>query len=197
MPKTQPIILVLLFWALPVTAQPPTDDLNGKTIHIHVESDDFNAFYFQNGDLPLKGDGKYNYSITFSGRDIYQQDFFFTSNGTSPVGEHFKWKFGKAGLNQTNEGRFTVADFQGKEEMWIIVDPAGAISAPPIIMLEAPKFIHILNPWPATAPKLVYGDKSRAMSTTPDRCGWFTTLVSRSSHGSGTFLRDQRHGNLW
>jgi fibro-slime domain-containing protein len=168
-------------------AQPPTDDLNGKTIHLHVESDDFNAFYFQNGDLPFTVVSKYNYSITLTGQDIYKQDFFFTSNGTVPDGEHFKWKFGKLGLNAAAEGRITVPDFQGKDTMWVIVDPAGPVTAPPVILLEAPKSINVLNPWTTTAPKLVYGTKTRAMSTTPGRCGWFTTLILDPTLVAGHF----------
>lgn len=168
---------ILGLCAVPVRAQPPTDNLNGKTIHLYVESDNFNAFYFQNGDIPFKVDSKYHYSLTLTGRDIYQQDFFFTSNGTAPEGEHFKWKFGKTGLNASDEGRFKVSDFQGKTEMWIVVDPAGPVTAPPIVMFEAPKTINILNPWPTTAPRIVSGTKTRAMSTTPGHCGWFTSLM--------------------
>jgi fibro-slime domain-containing protein len=169
--------LFLLACALSSHAQPPTDSLNGKTIHIYVESDNFNAFFFQNGDIALKVDSKYNYSITLAGRDLYQQDFFFTSNGTAPEGEHFKWKFGKTGLNANDEGRWKVSDFQGHKEMWIVVDPAGPVTAPPIVMFEAPKTLNILNPWPTTAPKIISGAKTRAMSTTPGRCGWFTSLI--------------------
>ena len=168
-------------------AQPPADDLNGKTIHFYVESDNFNAFYFQNGDLPFTVMSKYNYSITLTGQDIYKQDFFFTSNGTAPDGEHYKWKFGKMGLNTGRRRTLTVPEFQGKDTMWVIVDPAGPVTAPPIIMLEAPKFINILNPWSTTAPKLVYGTKTRAMSTTPGRCGWFTTLILDPTLVAGHF----------
>src|ERR1041384_5483920 len=144
-------LCAILLSALPVLAQPPADDLNGKTIHIYVESDNFNAFYFQNGDLPFTVVSKYNYSITLAGRDVYQQDFFFTSNGTAPEREHFKWKFGTGGLNAAAEGRITVAQFQGKDTMWVIVDPAGPVTAPPIITLEPPKFINIPNPWTTTS----------------------------------------------
>ncbi len=170
-------VLCLVLLALPAHAQPPTDSLNGKTIHLYVESDNFNAFYFQNGELPFKQDSKYNYSITLSGIGLYIQDFFFTSNGTAPDAEHFKWKFGKNGLNASDEGRYKVSDFAGKKEIWIVVDPSGPVTAPPILMFEAPKTVNILNPWPTTAPKILAGTKTRAMTTTPGRCGWFTSLI--------------------
>ena len=64
--------LFLLACALSSHAQPPTDSLNGKTIHIYVESDNFNAFFVQNGDIALKVDSKYNYSITLAGRDLFR-----------------------------------------------------------------------------------------------------------------------------
>ena len=202
-------------------AQPPTDSLNGKTIHIYFESDNFSTFYFQNGDIALKSDSKYNYSITLTGIGLYTQDFFFTSNGTAPEGEHYKWKFGKTGLNASDEGRLKVSDFQGHKEMWIVVDPSGPVTAPPLILFEAPKTVNILNPWPTTAPKILYGTKTRAMTTTPGRCGWFTSLIldptltklhfsevnDADTYGAGGFgsptdidigaLFTAKGGNLW
>ncbi len=176
--KTLLAFLAAFFLALSTPfAQPPTDNLNGKTIHLYVESDNFDTFYFQNGDLPFTKVSKYNYSITLSGRDIYQQDFFFTSNGTAPAGEHYKWKFGTTGLNASNEGRYKVSDFQGHSEIWIVVDPAGPVTAPPVLLFAAPRTVNILNPWSTTAPKIIAGGKTRAMTTTPDRCGWFSSLL--------------------
>ena len=66
----------------------------------------------------------------------------------------------QTGINAAAEGRITVSRFQGKDTMWVIVDPAGPITAPPIIMLEAPKIINILNPWVTTAPKLISGQRT-------------------------------------
>ncbi|MDQ3000415.1 MAG: fibro-slime domain-containing protein [Fibrobacterota bacterium] len=171
------LLAVVFLNSVPALAQPPTDSLNGKTIHLYVESDNFNNFWFQNGDIAFKKDSKYNYSLTLSGIGLYTQDFFFTSNGTAPEGEHYKWKFGKNGLSSSDEGRIKVADFAGKQEIWVVVDPSGPVTAPPIIMFEAPKTLNILNPWPTTAPKIVWGTKTRAMTTTPGRCGWFTSLI--------------------
>jgi fibro-slime domain-containing protein len=186
-----PFAIFLVFIGLglrPALAQAPTDSLNGKTIHLYVESGDFNAFYFQNGDIPLKVDSKYNYSITLTGQDLYKQDFFFSSNGTRPDGEHYAWKLSKIGLAAAEGARFTVPDFAGHKEMWIVVDPAGPVTAPPVILFEAPKVINMLNPWITTAPKLVYGtNKSRAMSTTPGQCGWFTTLILDATLTKGHF----------
>ena len=168
--------------------QAPADDLNGKTIHLYVESDGYGAFYFQNGDLPFTNPSPYNYTITLAGRDVFQQDFLFTSNGNSPEGEHLKWKLGKTGLSSTAEVRITVADFQGRDTMWVVVDPAGPVTAPPIILLEAPRVLNILNPWTPTAPMLVWGgNKTRKMTTTPGRCGWFTTMLLDPTLVSGHF----------
>ncbi|MEO7427730.1 MAG: fibro-slime domain-containing protein [Fibrobacteria bacterium] len=186
---SKPALACLCILAVPMLAfaQPPPDNLNGKIIHLYIESDDFTAFYFQNGDLPLKQGTRYEYSLTLSGRDIYQQDFFFTSNGNAPAGEHFKWKFGKVGLNDALEGRFSVSDFQGHSEMWIIVDPSGPLTAPPVVLFQAPKSINLLNPWPVTAPKLVYGTNSRSMTLVPGHCGWFRTLLLDSGLTSAHF----------
>ncbi|MEO7955349.1 MAG: fibro-slime domain-containing protein [Fibrobacteria bacterium] len=182
------VLAVILLFAPAVFAQPPADDLNGKTIHLHVESDDFNVFYFQNGGVPFIRSSKYNYNVTLAGRDIYQQDFFFTSNGNFSAGDNLKWKFGKAGLNATSEVRFTLADFQGKDTLWVIVDPAGPVTAPPILMLEAPRVLNVLNPWPVSAPMLLWdGNKARRLNASPDYCGWFTTMLLDPGIVSGHF----------
>jgi|GEM_PF-932852 len=170
-------IALLVFCPRLALAQPPTDSLNGKTIHLYVQSDDFNNFWFQNGDVPFKLDSKYNYSLTLSGRDLYQQDFFLSSNGTRDIGEHYKWKLTKVGISENEGARFTVADFKGQKEIWIVIDPAGAITAPPLILYSAPRVVNILNPWETTAPKLIAGTKTIKMSTTPGRCGWFQALL--------------------
>lgn len=187
--------LAVLSAAVPSLAQPPADSLNGKTIHLYVESEDFTAFYFQNGDIPFQADGKYKYTLTMSGFSPYQQDFFLSSNGNTSAGEHFRWKLGKTGLDQARETRFTVADFAGHAEMWIVIDPAGPLTAPPLILFEAPKTINILNPWPASAPRLVLSNgKVRNMSATPDRCGWFTAMLFDSVSTSGHFAEIWNEG---
>ncbi len=182
-----PILVTIPLLATEAFAQPPTDSLNGKTIHIYVESDNFDAFYFQLGDIALKSDSKYNYSITLSGIGLYIQDFFFTSNGTAPAGERFKWKFGKAGLNASDEGRYKVSDFQGHQEIWIVVDPSGPVTNPPLLLFEPPKTINILNPWPTTAPKLISGTKTRNMTTLSGRCGWFSAMLLDTTMTKGYF----------
>lgn len=169
-------------------AQAPTDDLNGKTIHLYVESDDFTAFYFQNGDLPFTNRGLYQYTITLTGLPVTQQDFYISSNGTRPAGETLFWSLGTTGLAQSLNIRFTLSDFQGKDTLWIIVDPVGPITAPPILSFQAPKTIHLLNPWTATAPVLVWGEnKTRKMTTTANRCGWFTAMILDPNLTSGHF----------
>lgn len=182
------IFTAMLLFTPVAFSQAPADDLNGKTIHLYVESDEYSAFYFQYGDLPFTNPSRYHYAITLAGRDEFQQDFFFSSNGNSPAGEHLKWKLGKSGLGPTAEVRISVADFQGKDTMWVIVDPAGSITAPPIILLAAPRILNILNPWTPTAPMLVWGgNKTRRMTTTPGRCGWFTAMLLDPTLVSGHF----------
>jgi hypothetical protein len=195
MRKTIRIALGIFFLAIgiglkPAYAQPPADNLNGKTIHLYVESDDFTMFWFQNGGVQFKVDSKYNYSVTLTGRDQYQQDFFLTSNGTAAVNDNYHWKLTKGGGLAINQGaNFQVSDFQGHTEMWIIIDPAGPLASRPIILFEAPKTLNILNPWTTTAPKLVWGTSktSRKLSITPDKCGWFSTLLLDPAITSGHF----------
>lgn len=184
----------MLFWMQRSFAQSSTNTLNGKTIHLYVESADFTAFYFQNADLPLSNPKPYHYSITLTGLDASLQEFYFSSNGSRPAGEHFYWNLGAAGLSQTNVTPFSLATFQGKDTLWVIIDPTGPITAPPVIMLAAPKTLHVLNPWPTTAPVLIWGDnKTRKMTTTPERCGWFTAMILEPNLTVGYFANARRN----
>jgi fibro-slime domain-containing protein len=181
------ISVAILVLSPAIFAQSP-QGLNGKTIHLYVGSEDFSAFYIQNEDLPLAKSSAFTHTITLSGLVVDQQDFYFSSNGSRSTNERFYWKLGKTGLSDTGVVNFTLADFQGKDTLWVIVDPAGPITAPPVLMLEAPKTIHVLNPWTTTVPVLVWGgNKTRKMSTTPGRCGWFNTMLLDPTLVSGHF----------
>lgn len=190
--------LLLLLGSFSAAWGQPTDSLIGKTIHLYVQSDDFTAFYLQNGDIPFKVDSKYNYSLTVpsgAGINMYQQDFFISTNGTRPAGEHYFLKLSQSGISANEGTRFTVDQFQGRSEIWIIIDPAGPITAPPKILFEAPRSINILNPWTTTAPKLVLGtNKTRTMSTVPGHCGWFFTVLLDSTITAGHFAETSDRG---
>lgn len=195
---TRNTLFFLAFWVIgpamlsTVNAQPPVDDLNGKTIHVYLPTDDWDTLWLENGQRLLKQDGKYWHTLgPITGADLYQQDFFLRTR------EH-RLKLTWGGLKEQESGpeRFKVSDFKGKEEMWIIVDPSGPISAPPTVLLEPPLMVAILNPWQTTAPTLALAGGPKPMVTLPDRCGWFmafllaptdTKLHFREINGTDTY----------
>jgi hypothetical protein len=92
------------------------------------------------------------------------------------------------GLSQAEASRFPLATFQGQSELWIVVDPAGPVTAPPVVSLKQPKVVHILNPWPSTAPQMRSGIVTRPMFVTPGTCGWFSVLLLGPNLGPGHFI---------
>lgn len=164
------LAFVIVLAAAPVHAQPPVDDLNGKTIHVYLPSDDWDTLWLVNGEHVLRKTAPYWHSVTLSGKDIYQQDFFFRTR-------EYRLKLSKAGFREQEGARFTVPDFQGKDTMWIIVDPSGPVSAAPTVLLEPPKIVNILNPWQTTGPRLVLAGGPKGMATLQDHCGWFMAFL--------------------
>src|SRR5689334_16111171 len=164
---TLPIFLLIIGLGA-ARAQTPTDSLGGKTVHVFLPSLAIDTLFIQNLNIRMKEDAQFWYSYTFTKAGLYdyQDGFYFTD----PSHRQF---FSKSGLGTTEAPRFLLADFKGAKEIWIIVDPAGLPTAKPIIMLQPPKMINVLNPWITTAPKLISGTKTRNMTTVDGRCGWF------------------------
>ena len=151
-------------------------------MHVYLPSPDIDSLLIENLNVPMKLDAQYWYSYTFTNAGLYDyQDGFYFSD---PY--HLRF-FSKSGLGVTEAPRFLVGDFAGTKEIWIMVDPAGPANAKPIIMNSAPKMVNILNPWPATAPKLVSGIKTRAMTTVSGHCGWFSAMLLDTTMIKGHF----------
>jgi fibro-slime domain-containing protein len=177
-------VLLLILGAGAGDAQPqqPTDSLGGKTIHVFLPTRAIDILLIQNFNQRMTRDSRYwySYTITHAGLYDYQDGFYFTD----PSHRLF---FSKSGFGATEAPRFMLADFQGKQEMWIIVDPTGPATAAPAILTQAPRIVNILNPWPMTAPKLIAGSKSRNMTTVSGHCGWFSAMLLDTVMTGGHF----------
>lgn len=105
---------------------------------------------------------------------------------------------GRTGLVNVGADAFSAADFAGGDSLWIIIDPAGPATAPPLLLTQAPKSVNILNPWEATAPTVVLpGNDKRLMRTLPGHCGWFTSFLFRPADLQVFFEEingDQKYG---
>lgn len=167
------LFLVAIFGAHTAFAQePPLDSLAGKIVHLYLPSDDIDTLLLRNWSIPTNKSGKYWYTVTLKGDRYNSNQGFFFAN---PRSDRF---VSTEGLGGTERTRFYLADFQGKNEMWIIIDPSGPINAKPVILLEPPKIINILNPWETTGPRIVLpGGTFKSMVTRPDHCGWFMAFL--------------------
>jgi fibro-slime domain-containing protein len=177
------VLAAIPLWANSASAQTtPTDSLGGKTVHIYLPSAAIDTLLIENLNVPMKADASYSYSYTFTKAGLYDyQDGFYFSNPPHNL------LFSKAGLGATEAPRFLLSDFHGTNEIWIIVDPAGSVTARPYILTQAPKLVNILNPWSATAPKLISGTRTRNMTTIFGRCGWFSAMILDTTMTKGHF----------
>ncbi len=176
-------ILVMVFlFAKEASAQNPVDSLGGKTVHVFLPSPDIDTLVIQISGVRMTKDAQYWYSYTFTNAGLYDfpDGFYFTD----PYIYHL---LSKSGLGTADIPRFTVADFQGKKEIWIVVDPVGPVNASPYILTQAPKTVNILNPWATTAPKLISGTRTRNMTTLPGHCGWFSAMLIDTTMTKGYF----------
>jgi len=182
---TVPIFLLIIALGVPrAQNNQPTDSLGGKTVHVYLPTLAIDSLYIQNLNINMKQDAQYWYSYTFTKAGLYdyQDGFYFTDS------QH-RLFFSKSGFGGTEAPRFLLADFKGTKEIWIIVDPTGPATAPPIIMTSAPKTVNILNPWATTSPKLLYagGTKTRNMTTVSGHCGWFSAMLLDTTITKGYF----------
>lgn len=150
----------------------PQDSLNGRIVHVYLPSNDVDTLMPVNnmGDVPMaKKD--YWYTATLRGGPNDQNDgFFFTTPGR-------RMNLSRSGFQNAEGQRFQKSDFRGKNEIWIIMDPALPLSSPPKILLEPPKIVNILNPWETTGPRLVLPGGRKSMVTVPGHCGWFMAFL--------------------
>jgi fibro-slime domain-containing protein len=199
--KWMQVLWGLVFAVATGHAQSPAETLNGKTIHLIIDPVPGAAFYFQNDTVPMTKVSPHEWVVTTSGQDPLLTDFNLRTNWTRDKAETFAWKVTPQGLSQAEASRFPLAAFQGQSELWIVVDPAGPVTAPPVVSLKQPKVVHILNPWPSTAPQMRSGIVTRSMFVTPGTCGWFSVLLLGPNLGSGHFMAiggDESYGkNGW
>ncbi len=172
-------LLILLGGMKPASAQTtvPDSSLGGKVVHVYLPAEDIDTLILRNWNVLSKKNGKYWHTLTFPNTaDKYNSNagFFFSNH---PRNNLFLVRPGLGNAEGPQANRFTVEDFKGKNEMWIIVDPSGPITAKPVLLQEPPKIVNVLNPWETTGPRLVlpYGKKS--MVTVPNRCGWFMAFL--------------------
>jgi fibro-slime domain-containing protein len=162
------------------------DSLIGKKIHVFIQDDDFTRIYFDNIDktrgIFIK-EAPYTWTLELTAAIVSnpgQRDFMIRTDG-SFTNEDYKYKLTPSGLSTAPRiDKFQTTVFDGHPEIWIIVDPTKPLfDSPPVILFEAPKRIHMLNPWPTTGPKIVSAAGNRSMSTASGNveCGWFWTLL--------------------
>jgi hypothetical protein len=166
-----PALLILLGGSLPALAQvTPRDSLSGKKVHVYLPADDVDTLIVRNWNFPMTKSGYWHSATLRGGPFDSNQGFFFSTKVSTPF-------LSVEGWGPTERTRFHLADFQGKQEMWIIIDPSGPIGAKPTVLLEPPKVVNILNPWHTTAPRLVRAGGNKSMVTLPNRCGWFMAFL--------------------
>ena len=148
--------------------------LVGKTIHVYnpVPGDSVYVDLSGTGHRMKTDPGNW-VSLTITSA-IVPGDWLRDFNVRSNYGQG-SWTLGRTGLGGT--GSFTPDDFQGGDEVWIILDPSLPRTAAPAILTAPPKIVNVLNPWPTTAPTLVFAGGRKNMLTIDSICGWFTAFL--------------------
>jgi len=167
-------VLVLTFGLSFAPAQTTPSPLADKIVHVYDPfgpSGDTTLIDIAGTGYPLTPEGdnwlKFDFATLGAKLASWNTDFGIRSN---------KWvNFGKTGLGQT--GTYGEADFAGAKEIWIMVDPHGASTAPPTILTSAPRRIFLFNPWPANGPEIHLNGKTKSMLVTSGHCGWFVEYI--------------------
>ncbi len=168
--------------------------LTGKIIHL------YNPFGASLPKVNLSGVG---YNMTPEGSNWYALAFDSLGGSLQPWMKDFglrtdDWKWlTKAGLTTTADV-FGVDVFGTGNEIWIIVDPAGPSTAPPLILMAKPRTmtVHILNPWPTNGPQLMVAGGHQNMVADRDHCGWYSAFFLISGVVSGYFV-NVADGETW
>lgn len=148
--------------------------LAGKTIHVYNPVPGDSVFTDLSGTGYLMKPEPGNWvSLTIT-TAILPGDWLKDFNIRSNYGQG-SWALARTGLGGT--GAYTSDDFKGGTDIWIILDPSLSRTAAPAILTAAPKIVNVLNPWPTTAPTLVYAGGKKNMLTIDSICGWFTAFL--------------------
>ncbi len=178
----RPFALLLSLAGLALGQQGPSP-LAGKTVHVYnpVPGDVVYTELSGTGYAMTPETGNW---VSYTMADKVLQPWMKEFSIRNDYGQG-SWRLSRTGIGGT--GNFTADDFQGGTDLWIMVDPSGAKTAAPVLLLQPPKIIYVLNPWPTTAPKLVFAGGSKNMLTVDDRCGWFTAFLLRPAENQFYF----------
>ncbi len=178
----------------PVFAQDSLNALNGKIVHVYnpfiLFSPSVPSFDVNYGPTPMTQEGTTNwYTYTITGLAQYGNDNFDFRNAPGNT----VWGKNGFGTNST----FSIADFQGASEIWIITDPSGPDSAAPLILTHAPELVHILNPWPLDGPEIVINGKTDSMLLDQGHCNWFSQYILTSDTVGAYFISVSSPDSTW
>ena len=127
-------------------SRPRPSPLVGKIIHVYNPQarGHLSTWTMSGTGYPMTGRGRQLVDLHGPGHDRIPHHQIRRPQHLRP--EHLL--DGPNGLVTAGADAFNVADFAGGNELWIIIDPSGPATAPPDILTQAPKVVHILNPWP-------------------------------------------------
>jgi len=171
-----PSIFILALMAAPPLHAQAGSPLVGKTVHV------YNPFPGDSVYMDLSGTGHLmtpepgNWVGLTLTASIVPGDWLKDFNIRNNYGQG-SWTLGRTGLG--GNGSYTSEDFQGGTELWIILDPSLPRTAAPALLTAPPKIVNVLNPWPTTAPTLVFAGGKKNMLTMDSICGWFTAFLIR------------------
>ncbi|MEO6097287.1 MAG: fibro-slime domain-containing protein [Fibrobacteria bacterium] len=160
-------------------AQQEPSPLQGKIIHIYNPFNSATPSIDLGGGLrPIPLESGNWYRISLDSVAFYIKDFTFRT-------ADYQQKMGSAGFGK--DGQFGANVFATGNEIWIIVDPHGPATAPPILLAAPPRMLHVFNPWVLSGPEIVLNGTRKPMIVTPDHCGWYTEFILATGAVTGYF----------
>lgn len=173
-------------------AQEAPSPLTGKIVHV------YNPFGQSLPQIDLSGVGR---DMTLESGNWYRFEFSSLGDGLAPWMDKFgvrtadwKWLNPTTGVGTT--GEFPATLFGSSNELWIIVDPSGPATAPPLKLLTAPRTIHFFNPWPASNVDLLLNGAKRSMIPDRTHCGWNVVYILNDGPAAGHFA-NAADGEAW
>lgn len=172
------LIILSGAWATAQAQQDPSP-LQGKIIHLYNPFTSSTPSIDLGGGLrPLILESGNWYRISLDSVAFYIKDFTFRT-------ADYQQKLGTAGLGM--DGQYGAEVFGTGTEIWVIVDPHGPTTAPPVVLTAPPRMLHIFNPWPLNGPEIVLNGTPKPMMVTPDHCGWYTEYILATGAVTGYF----------
>lgn len=154
--------------------------LQGKTVHLYNPFTSSTPSIDLGGTLrPMIQESGNWYTISLDSVAFYIKDFTFRT-------ADYQQKLGTAGLGM--DGQYGADVFGTGKEVWVIVDPHGPATAPPVVLTAPPRMLHVFNPWPLNGPGIVLNGTTKSMMVTPDHCGWYTEYILTNGAVTGYFV---------